>query len=456
MNQWLFQAPLWMLLVIPGLAVHWAARIVRGQERQVGHSHRLLEMLGWGFLAWAGVGLALLLVVPWNWPLIPLLLTMLLSGLYVRRRWHQTRMLHAWETLRLEGSIASNPANGIDHPSANDRLWLGAMAQESPWSIRRSIGTLGSQLIQSSGKYGAQVPRGFTPAQQLQLALMESSDGKGTDRRIEPATSRTGWLVQWEEAYRTPLRHLLNRLAYHWVVWFVMTIFHFLFLWRLFPSLRSMGAWTIGPGVGNVSVAAASPWIAGWMTTWLESGPFLIVGLALFAGFLIWMEPQMWRWAAPRWRPGHQREQRQLALAALAVPPLPSPQRLARLHLLAAQHPHRECREEGAKAIESLESGDDWTSALAKVDWISPREAEQMPKANTLAAEEASRADRNWQEAAEALVAGRQSRRKLWYDRVLSIVHAVLTLLAAFYLSLPAIYFFQWMKLMIEQMAAQA
>jgi fatty acid desaturase len=101
MNQWLFQAPIWMLLVIPGLAIHWAARIVRGQERQVSHSHRLLEMLGWGFLAWAGVGLVLLLVVPWNWPLIPLLLVMLLSCLYVRRRWHQMRMLHAWETLRL-------------------------------------------------------------------------------------------------------------------------------------------------------------------------------------------------------------------------------------------------------------------------------------------------------------------------------------------------------------------
>jgi hypothetical protein len=136
------------------------------------------------------------------------------------------------------------------------------------------------------------------------------------------------------------------------------------------------------------------------------------------------------------------------------VPPQLSPQRLARLHLLAAKHPYRECREEGTRAIESLESGDDWTCALAKVQWISRREAQQMPKATTLAAEEASRADRNWQEAAEALVNGRQSRRKLWYDRVVSIVHAVLTVLAALYLSLPAIYFFQWLKSMIEQMAA--
>jgi hypothetical protein len=78
-----------------------------------------------------------------------------------------------------------------------------------------------------------------------------------------------------------------------------------------------------------------------------------------------------------------------------------------------------------------------------------------MPQATTLAVGEASRVDRNWQEAAEALVAGRQSRRELWYDRVLSIAHAVLTILAALYLSLPAIYFFQWIKLMIEQMAAQ-
>lgn len=455
MNQWLFQAPLWMLLFIPGLAIHWAARIVRGQERQVGHSHRLLEMLGWGFLAWAGVGLVLLLMVPWNWPLIPLLLALLLSALYVRRRWHQTRMLHAWETLRLAGSVDPALASRIDPLPAADRLWLGAMAQEAPWSIRRSIGTLGSQLIQSSGKYGVQVPRGFTPAQQLQLALMESGEGKSTERRNELQTARTGWLVQWEEAYLAPLRQLLSRLAYHWVVWFVMTIFHFLFLWRLFPALRSMGTWTIGPGGGSISVAATSPWVAQWMGSWLESGPLLVVGLAVFAGILMWMEPQVWRWAAARWRPGYQREQRQLALAALAIPPLPSHQRLQRLRLLADQHPHRECREEGAKAIESLETGDNWTTALAKVDWISRREAQQMPQATTLAVGEASRVDRNWQEAAEALVAGRQSRRELWYDRVLSIAHAVLTILAALYLSLPAIYFFQWIKLMIEQMAAQ-
>jgi hypothetical protein len=396
----------------------------------------------------------LLLVVPWNWPLIPLLLTMLLSGLYVRRRWHQTRMLHAWETLRLAGGIEPPTARRLDQQPAEDRLWLGAMAQESPWSIRRSIGSLGSQLIQSSGHVGAQVTRGFSPAQQLQLALMESGNGQPTERRSEQATLRSGWLVHWEEAYLSPLRHLLNRLAYHWVVWCVMTIFHFLFLWRLFPSLRSMAAWANGPGAGIVSVAAASPWIARWMTRWLESGPLLIVGLSLLAGFLMWMEPQVWRWAAPRWRPGYRREQRQLALAALAVPPQLSPQRLARLHLLAAKHPYRECREEGTRAIESLESGDDWTCALAKVQWISRREAQQMPKATTLAAEEASRADRNWQEAAEALVNGRQSRRKLWYDRVVSIVHAVLTVLAALYLSLPAIYFFQWLKSMIEQMAA--
>lgn len=455
MDQWFFQAPIWLLLVIPGLAIHWAARIVRGQEREVGLSHRLLEMLGWGFLAWAGIGLLLLLVVPWNWPLIPLLLTMLLSGLYVRRRWHQTRMLHAWETLRLGGNIDPSIGSRIDPPPAEDRLWLGAMAQEAPWSIRRSLGALGSQLIQSSGSYNAEVPRGFTPAQLLQLALMESEDGKQKERNTDHPTARTGWLVQWEEAYLAPRRHLLNRLAYHWVVWFVMTIFHFFFLQRLFPSLRSMGAWTIGQKGGTFSVAAASPWIAQWMNRWLESGPILIVGLALFAGFLIWMEPQMWRWAAPRWRPGHQREQRQLAMAALAVPPLPSPQRLERLRRLATQHPHRECREEGARAIESLESGNDWTSALAEVDWLSRREAQQMPQAVTLATEQGSRIDRNWQEAAEALVDRRQSRRKLWYDRVLSIVHVVLTVLAALYLSLPAIYFFQWIKLMIEQMAAQ-
>jgi hypothetical protein len=455
MNQWLFQAPIWMLLVIPGLAIHWAARIVRGQERQVSHSHRLLEMLGWGFLAWAGVGLVLLLVVPWNWPLIPLLLVMLLSCLYVRRRWHQMRMLHAWETLRLADTANPTAESMPDKLQAEDRLWLGAMAQEAPWSLRRSIGTLGSQLIQSSGKHGAQTPRGFTPAQQLQLALMESGDGKTTERRTEARTARAGWLVQWEEAYLAPLRHLLNRLAYHWVVWFVMTIFHFLFLWRLFPSLRSMGAWTMGQGGGAVSVAATSPWVTRWMGSWLESGSVLIVWLAMFAAILIWMEPQMWRWAAPRWRPGYRREQRQLALAALALPPLPSGQRLERLRLLAAQHPLRQCREEGGRAIESLEAGDDWTNALAKVDWISHREAQRMPQDATLAAGEESRSDRSWQEAAEALVARRQSSRKFWYDRVVSIVHSVLTILAAIYLSLPAVYFFQWMKLMIEQMAAQ-
>jgi hypothetical protein len=78
-----------------------------------------------------------------------------------------------------------------------------------------------------------------------------------------------------------------------------------------------------------------------------------------------------------------------------------------------------------------------------------------MPQDATLEAREESRSDRSWQEAAEALVARRQSSRKLWYDRVVTIVHSVLTILAAIYLSLPAVYFFQWIKLMIEQMAAQ-